>query len=116
MRGGKVVAAPDWRAGVKPLFVELASPCSPVLLPYNSAVKRHGHTHTTHGQAYMHKQAHSVKITGSRRVSRLNLMILSELCHCPVPAPGLEEVCPTPRAGVNDMQARAPCHHCLLCR
>ena len=83
---------------------------SPVLQLYNLAVRRHGRTHTihTHVHTHTHTHAHSAKITESRRVSHLSLVMFSELYHHFVPGLCLKESSPTPRPRINDAQARLP--------
>ena len=66
------------------------------------------HTPYMHTHIHTHTQAHSAKITESRRVPHLSLMIFSELCHRFVPGLCLEESSPTLRPGVSDVQARLP--------
>ena len=66
------------------------------------------HTPYMHTHIHTHTQAHSAKITESRRVPHLSLVIFSELCHRFVPGLCLEESSPTPRPGVSDVQARLP--------
>lgn len=117
-RGKKKIAAPGWgRAGMKPvclwclilpvaLFSSITTQLSGDMDIHTPYIHTHSHTCT-------HKQAHSVKIAGSRRVSHLSLVMFSELCHRLVPVPSLEVISPTPRPRVNDAQARAPCYRHL---